>query len=87
MGALFDMIGYLAKPLFLAVVALVVLGLLNESQGPRLGGGAGFECQGVFNDPDWNRVLCQYHPGRWLDMPVSQLVPGLSGAAETDGNS
>ncbi len=86
MGALFDIVGYLAKPLFLAVVVLVVLGLLNEAQAPRIGGGAGFECKGVFDDPEWNRILCQYHPGRWLNAPVSSVVPGLGADAASGTN-
>ncbi|MEM0937610.1 MAG: hypothetical protein AAGJ91_17075 [Pseudomonadota bacterium] len=81
MGALFDIIGYLAKPLFLAVVALVVLGFVDAGQTSASGTSVGFECQGFTNDPDWNRIICQYHPGRLLNRPVSELVPGFG----TDG--
>ena len=80
MGALLDIVGYLAKPIFLGLVVLVVLGLLNEGQSRSFGAGIGFECHGFTNDPEWNRVICQYHPARLLQRPVSDLVPGFRGA-------
>ncbi|MEM1429570.1 MAG: hypothetical protein AAGG09_08945 [Pseudomonadota bacterium] len=83
MGALFDIAGYLAKPIVLGVLVLILLGLLNEGAAPRLGGGS-FECQGFTNDPEWNRVICQYHPARLLNMPVNELLPAFGAAPETD---
>ena len=86
MGALLDVISYLAKPLVLGLIALVLLGLLNEANGPRVGAGVGFECRGFTNDPAWNRTLCQYHPGRLLDRPVTDFLPGfLTEAIMGDG--
>ena len=87
MGALIDIVAYLAKPIFLGLVVLILLGLWNAGGGPRVGGGIGFECRGFTNDPDWNRVLCQYHPARLLDMPVSDLLPDFLAARAVDAQN
>jgi len=84
MGALIDIVAYLAKPIFLGVVILILLGLVSEGSGPRMNGGIGFECRGFTSDPEWNRVICQYHPARLLDMPVGDLLPGFLAARSAD---
>lgn len=79
MQALSDILGGLARPLLLAGVLIVILGLLSDHSGNGATGSSGFECKGFTSDPEVNRMLCRFHPARLWNTPVEELVPWLGG--------
>jgi len=83
MGALGDLFGTLLKPLLLALLLIVALGLFSDRPGTA-GGGASFACPRWFDDPGINRMICRYHPVRIWNTPVSELVPWTDAALGAD---
>ncbi|PRY21750.1 hypothetical protein CLV78_10819 [Aliiruegeria haliotis] len=83
MGALANVVGGLWKPLALGLLVLVALGLMSDDSGFAAGK---FNCSGFTNDPDLNRIICQYHPVRIWNTPVTELLPFLAPATETAAN-
>jgi hypothetical protein len=85
MGALGDLFGGLLKPLLVALLFLVALGLFSSNPGTGTGGAAGgLECGGITSSPELNRLICRYHPAKIWNTPVNELFPFLS-AAESAG--
>lgn len=79
MGALAQTLGGLGRPLVLCVLVLLGLGLLDHDPGTGGEAAGGFSCKHWTSDPKLNRFLCQYHPARIWNMPVTDLLPSLSG--------
>jgi hypothetical protein len=77
MNMISDVFGGLLKPLVLGVVLLVGLGLVSADPAAGRTGADGFSCKGFFNDADWNRALCRFHPARIWNTPIADLVPFL----------
>lgn len=86
MGALGDLIGGLLKPLLVALLVIVALGLVSNGPGSAgsagTGAGGAFSCPNWFDDPALNRTICKYHPARVWNTPVADLLPWLSAAAD-----
>ena len=83
MGAIGDLFGSLLKPLLVALLVIVALGLFSNQPGSAGGAGAGgaFACPSWFDDPAINRAICKYHPARLWNMPVAELLPWLDAGA------
>ena len=77
MGTLTDFFGGLLKPLLVALMVLVVLGLFSQRPGEARSVSVGVECRAWTASPELNRLACRYHPARLWSMPVTDLVPGL----------
>lgn len=78
MQGFLDLLVGLARPILLAGVILVCLGLLSDHSGTGTTAATGFECRGFTNDPEINRLLCRYHPARLWNTPVTDLMPWLA---------
>lgn len=79
MGTLTDFFGGLLKPLLVALLLLVALGLFSQRPGEARTVSAGIECRSWTDSVELNGLLCRYHPARLWSMPVSDLIPGLAG--------
>lgn len=77
MGALSDVFGGLLKPLLVALMVLIALGLVSQRPGEARTVSAGIDCRAWTDNVELNGLLCRYHPARLWSMPVTDLVPGL----------
>lgn len=77
MRTLADILGGMARPLVLAVLVLIGLGLASADPAAGRAGASGFACKGIFDDPEWNRALCRLHPVRLWNTSLGEIVPGL----------
>ena len=68
----------LGRPLALGLMLLIGLGLLNVKPEAGRTGTDGFTCHGFTDDAALNRRLCQYHPARIWNMPITELLPWLA---------
>ncbi|WP_068114266.1 hypothetical protein [Tropicimonas marinistellae] len=81
MGAIANVIGNMARPLFLGLLLVIGLGFMT---GDPHNGHSGAACRDWTTDPELNRTLCRYHPTRILNTPVTELVPWIVPDAKTD---
>jgi hypothetical protein len=77
MGALTDLFGGLLKPLLVALMVLIALGLFSQRPGEARSVSVGIECRSWTASAELNRLMCRYHPARLWSMPVADLIPGL----------
>ena len=82
MGALGDLFGSILKPLLLALLIIIALGLFSNRPGTAGSGAASFSCPNWFTDPEINRLVCRYHPVRIWNTPVADLLPWLEAFAD-----
>jgi hypothetical protein len=80
MSILESFFGSVLKPLLVALLILVALGMMS-SRPDRGGGGATFACPQYFADPQINRLVCRFHPVRLWNTPVRDLLPGVAAGA------
>ena len=81
MGTLGDLFGGLLKPLLVALLVIVALGLVS-TRPDMAASGAGAGCAQVFDDPDINRLLCRLDPVRLWNTPVADLLPAWAANGE-----
>lgn len=61
----------------MALLLLVGAGVLTTDTTTGRSGASGFACKGLTTNPEWNRTICRYHPVRWWNMPITDIIPGL----------
>ena len=74
MRTVIDLFGGLFKPMVVALVVLIGLGLVSADPSKGRTGATGFDCRGFTDNAELNRTICRFHPARIWNMSVTDIA-------------